>query len=36
MGYKMRRGGLGTVRAIVIEQPTDIAQAMISRQKRNG
>jgi hypothetical protein len=32
----MRRGGLGTERAIVIEQPTDIAQAMISRQKRTG
>jgi hypothetical protein len=35
MGYKARRGGLGTVRAIVILQPTDIAQARISKQKRS-
>jgi hypothetical protein len=34
MGYKIRRGGVGTVEAIVIEQPIDIAQAMTSRQKR--
>jgi len=27
----IRRGGLGTVRAIVIAQPTDIAQARISK-----
>jgi hypothetical protein len=30
----MRRGGLGTVVAIMIEQPIDIAQARLSRQKR--
>jgi hypothetical protein len=29
-----RRGGLGTVAAIVIEQPIDIAQARLSRPKR--
>jgi hypothetical protein len=34
MGYKIRRGGVGTVEAIVIEQPIDIAQARTSRQKR--
>jgi hypothetical protein len=34
MGYRMRRGGLGTVEAIVIEQPIDIAQARLSKQKR--
>jgi hypothetical protein len=35
MGYKTIRGGLGTVVAIVIEQPIDIAQARLSRQKRS-
>jgi hypothetical protein len=34
-GYRTIRGGLGTVVAIVIEQPIDIAQARLSRQKRN-
>jgi len=34
-GYKARRGGLGTVTAIVILQPIDIAQAMTSRQNRS-
>jgi hypothetical protein len=36
MGYKIIRGGVGTVRAIVILQPIDIAQARTSRQKRSG
>jgi len=31
----MIRGGVGTVEAIVIAQPIDIAQARTSRQKRN-
>jgi len=30
------RGGVGTVRAIVIEHPTLIAQAAISTIKRTG
>jgi hypothetical protein len=36
IGYRTSRGGLGTVLAMVIEQPIDIAQAVISTQKRNG
>lgn len=33
-GYKARSGGVGTVMAIVTEQPIDIHQARLSRQKR--
>jgi hypothetical protein len=33
-GYKANKGGLGTVRAIVIEQPILIAQARSSTTKR--
>jgi len=35
IGYNIIRGGLGTVVAIVIEQPTLIAQAKHSIRKRN-
>jgi len=35
IGYKVRRGGLGTVMAIVILQPIEIAQANTSMQNRN-
>jgi hypothetical protein len=34
-GYNAIRGGLGTVIAIVIEQPIDIAQPRSSAIKRN-
>jgi hypothetical protein len=34
IGYKVRSGGLGTVTAIVIEQPILIAQATNSTAKR--
>lgn len=34
IGYKIRRGGVGTVSAMVIEQPIDIAQANNSTQNR--
>ena len=33
-GYKARRGGFGTVSAMVIEQPIDMAQANNSTTKR--
>jgi hypothetical protein len=36
IGYRITRGGLGTVSAIVIEQPMLIAQAAISTIKRKG
>jgi hypothetical protein len=36
IGYKVRRGGVGTVTAIVMLQPIEIAQAKTSTQKRNG
>jgi hypothetical protein len=36
IGYKTSKGGLGTVAAIVIEQPIDIAQAVTSTIKRKG
>jgi hypothetical protein len=34
IGYNTSKGGLGTVRAIVIEHPIDIAQAKNSTTKR--
>jgi hypothetical protein len=34
IGYKTRSGGLGTVNAIVMEHPIDIAQARSSITKR--
>ena len=34
IGYKVRSGGLGTVSAIVMEHPIDIAQARSSITKR--
>jgi hypothetical protein len=34
IGYNTSKGGLGTVRAIVIEHPIDIAQATSSTIKR--
>jgi hypothetical protein len=34
-GYRARRGGFGTVSAMVIEQPIEIAQANNSTIKRN-
>jgi hypothetical protein len=34
IGYNTSKGGLGTVRAIVIEHPIDIAQATSSTTKR--
>jgi hypothetical protein len=36
IGYSTRRGGEGTVTAIVIEQPILIVQASNSTQKRRG
>jgi len=36
MGYKMSKGGLGTVMAMVILQPILIAQATSSMTKRKG
>lgn len=36
IGYKRSSGGLGTVRAIVIEQPIEIAHAKSSIAKRRG
>jgi hypothetical protein len=36
MGYKVSKGGFGTVVAMVIEQPIDMAQAMSSMTKRAG
>ena len=36
IGYKVSNGGVGTVAAMVIEQPIDIAQAVISTLNRNG
>jgi hypothetical protein len=36
IGYRANNGGVGTVAAIVIEQPIDIAQAVISTANRNG
>ena len=36
IGYRMISGGLGTVNAIVIEQPIDKAQANISMTNRKG
>ena len=35
IGYSMIRGGLGTVVAMVILQPIDIAQATTSKQNLN-
>lgn len=35
IGYILRRGGLGTVTAIVMLQPIEIAQANTSMQNRN-
>jgi hypothetical protein len=34
IGYRIRSGGLGTVNAIVMEHPIDIAQAKSSTIKR--
>jgi ABC-type phosphate transport system substrate-binding protein len=34
IGYNANRGGLGTVTAMVIEQPIEIAQASNSMKKR--
>ena len=34
IGYKTRSGGVGTVNAIVMEHPIDIAQAKSSTTKR--
>jgi hypothetical protein len=36
IGYSTIRGGVGTVTAMVIEQPILIAQASNSTQKRRG
>jgi hypothetical protein len=36
IGYNTSRGGVGTVAAMVIEQPILIAQASNSTQKRRG
>ena len=36
IGYRRSKGGLGPVKAIVIEQPIDINQANNSIQKRTG
>jgi hypothetical protein len=35
IGYKVSKGGVGTVEAIVMLQPIEIAQARTSTQKRN-
>ena len=35
-GYRANKGGVGTVRAMVIEQPTLMAQAASSTKKRRG
>jgi hypothetical protein len=35
-GYKISNGGFGTVSAIVIEQPIEIIQAVISMTNLNG
>jgi hypothetical protein len=35
-GYRANNGGVGTVAAMVIEQPIDMAQAVISTANRNG
>lgn len=36
IGYRIGSGGVGTVRAMVMEQPIDIAQAISSILKRKG
>lgn len=36
IGYRASNGGVGTVAAMVIEQPIDMAQAVISMANRNG
>lgn len=35
IGYNISKGGVGTVAAMVIEQPIEMAQAMTSTMNRN-